>query len=377
MNILTEYILVSGVVQGFILALAVAGQSGKSFANRLLTLFFISYTLDILYAVYTIKDLYSAIPFFIGMGAILPFLYSPALYIYSYFVAHPVEKPGRKILFHFTPAFLLAVSVLISLFIFTQSRRMEMVDPNAPKEIYVILIRMAIPFYGIAYLFYTYRQILVFRKRLEQNYSDTEKRNLRWLVYLISGISIAWLLELIQIIMIEIMNYPDTIAYFFIYDVISLFFSFLVFKAISQPGLFIPVSFTDNIIDSGSVESKTVPVPDLTDEKDIALVEKLKNLMEEEKPFKQPDLSLPDLAAMLSIQVHTLSWLLNQKLGVSFYDFVNRYRVDEVKRLIKSGEAENYTLLAIAFEAGFSSKSTFNSVFKKFEGVTPSAYKNQ
>jgi AraC-like DNA-binding protein len=70
-----------------------------------------------------------------------------------------------------------------------------------------------------------------------------------------------------------------------------------------------------------------------------------------------------------------LSQLINDGLGDNFYDFVNKYRVDEVKRLMTDPKAKNFNLLGIALEAGFKSKSTFNLIFKRFTGLTPSEYR--
>jgi AraC-like DNA-binding protein len=72
-----------------------------------------------------------------------------------------------------------------------------------------------------------------------------------------------------------------------------------------------------------------------------------------------------------------LSQLLNERLGMSFFDYVNRLRVDEVKRLLSEPKLADRSILDLAFEAGFSSKSSFNSIFKRFTGQSPTAYRRQ
>lgn len=76
-------------------------------------------------------------------------------------------------------------------------------------------------------------------------------------------------------------------------------------------------------------------------------------------------IALSELAALLNSTPHKLSEILNSRIGVSFYDFVNGYRVREVQRRIKAGEARTQKMLALALDAGFASKSTFNEAFKK------------
>ncbi|MDW3645584.1 MAG: helix-turn-helix domain-containing protein [Bacteroidia bacterium] len=102
------------------------------------------------------------------------------------------------------------------------------------------------------------------------------------------------------------------------------------------------------------------------------LLEKLKCLMEEAAPYTKPNLKSEELAKLLDISVHELSTLLNDSLGKRFTDFINEYRVNRSKELMKS--MQNYTFEAIGYEAGFNSKSTFYAAFKKITGQSPSKY---
>ncbi|MEZ4851347.1 MAG: helix-turn-helix domain-containing protein [Bacteroidia bacterium] len=83
---------------------------------------------------------------------------------------------------------------------------------------------------------------------------------------------------------------------------------------------------------------------------------------------------MPQLAEMLDILPNHLSQLINEKEGRNFYQFVNHYRVEEFKRRVELPESKHLSLLGLAMECGFNSKSTFNSVFKQMVGVTPSGY---
>jgi AraC-like DNA-binding protein len=102
---------------------------------------------------------------------------------------------------------------------------------------------------------------------------------------------------------------------------------------------------------------------------------KLLKTMESEEIYKNPDLTLPDLAGKLHISRNHLSHVINVSAGVNFFDFINRYRINEAKRILSDPEAENFNILNIAFEAGFKSKSTFNKVFKKFTAKTPKEFR--
>lgn len=103
---------------------------------------------------------------------------------------------------------------------------------------------------------------------------------------------------------------------------------------------------------------------------------KLLTYFENEKPYLQPKLCINDLSMALEIPQHFLSQIINHSLGHTFYSFVNSYRVNEVKRRILSDDKNKYTLLAIAFDSGFNSKSGFNQNFKVETGMTPMEFKN-
>jgi AraC-like DNA-binding protein len=97
--------------------------------------------------------------------------------------------------------------------------------------------------------------------------------------------------------------------------------------------------------------------------------------METEKPHLNENLTLGELANNLEILPNNLSRLINEEFGKNFHEFVNAYRIDEVKKSLADPKFAHYSLLGIAFECGFNSKSTFNSVFKQLTGKTPSAYR--
>ncbi len=101
----------------------------------------------------------------------------------------------------------------------------------------------------------------------------------------------------------------------------------------------------------------------------------LLGVMDKDRPWQNCDLTLADLAQRLATTPHKLSEVLNSQLEQTFYDFVNGYRVRYVQSRIESQDARNLKLLSLALDAGFASKSTFNDVFKKHTGKTPSDYR--
>lgn len=115
----------------------------------------------------------------------------------------------------------------------------------------------------------------------------------------------------------------------------------------------------------------------MTISKSKGLKAKLEKLLDEEQPFLNPNLKISDLSKLLGCTDNHLSQVVNVEFKVSFNDFVNLYRVNHFKALLKSGKRKHLTLFGIAEECGFQSKSTFNAAFKKATGLTPSEFKNR
>jgi len=117
--------------------------------------------------------------------------------------------------------------------------------------------------------------------------------------------------------------------------------------------------------------------PDEGYQEGLTLIGEIIRLMREEKVYKSPDLDLKRLSEKLQAPSYLVTKAINEGLGLNFYELVNRYRVEEVKSLLVNHDHKRFTLMSVAFDAGFNSKTTFNTVFKKMTGVTPSFYRSQ
>lgn len=113
----------------------------------------------------------------------------------------------------------------------------------------------------------------------------------------------------------------------------------------------------------------------LTENAGESIKRKMEQLLREEQVFKENELRLDDLAAYLNTGRHQLSQVINEHYGVNFFELINRYRIEHVKRLMADAAYNQHTIIQIAYEAGFNNKVSFNRYFKRETGVTPSAYR--
>jgi AraC-like DNA-binding protein len=146
-------------------------------------------------------------------------------------------------------------------------------------------------------------------------------------------------------------------------------------KALHRPDFFSISAEEELRIHSSGSQIKSSPKPDNREAGRIAqiVLEYVKN----NKPYLDPELTLDQLASQLSIRPRALSQIINEDLGQNFYDFINRNRIEEASRLLTNPKDRKITILEVLYEVGFNSKSSFNTLFKKYTGLTPSDFKKK
>jgi AraC-like DNA-binding protein len=177
-------------------------------------------------------------------------------------------------------------------------------------------------------------------------------------------------------------NHPHWSNVRFGFVALSVFIYWISYKAWSQPELFAVIhgAGEQNAAIHMPVLSVHLPAKKysnsgLCEETMQRIISAFKNKMQEDKLFLEPELTIDALAVTIACSRHHLSQALNEKLGKSFYDCINYYRVEEAKLLLADDAKAAYKITSIAYDAGFNSISTFNDVFKKNTGITPSQYR--
>ncbi len=363
-----------GAVQAFFLAVLLLSKKNKITADYVLAFWLIVTGIPLL--LYFINyDEYSlilnhskSIPTYLMIVNIpLLLIQSPFLYIYVSYIAKNEKKFKPVYLFNFLPAvlFIIAYSIIIGFGNKTQD------SFNLYDYEYFRVILLFFPLTVILAFFYiikSYFRITKYRKTIQNQFSYTENIDFNWLKNLILIISVVWLILGISAILFKNIH-----LLFNIHDVVLLSVSVAIFVigyfGFLRTNIFLYKMQTDNeLVKSGKVKSMN-NTPDKTALKQI---EELRTFMSEQKPYLESKLSVKQLAEMIQVSPHQLSEIINSYLHKNFFDFINEYRVEEFKNQIK--ENKNYTILGVAYNCGFNSKSSFNRIFKIFTGFTPSEY---
>ena len=306
--------------------------------------------------------------YLIGIHMPIPLLQAVFLYFYVSSVTNQFPKKRSIALWHLSPA-VISYLYLIPFFILPAEQKLEVFANNGKGyETFYTINSMLIYLSGIIYVVWSSLLLRNHKKNIRNQFSDIEYINLKWLQLLIYGIGVIWILVIF------------TKNGEYIFTGVSIFVILIGFFGIQQKDIFsskksIIKNIEVNSIDKDkSTKKEKYATSGLTNK---VAEDHYKNLIQkitQKAYYKQNDLSLNDLASNLDIHPNYLSQIINEKEEMTFYDFINTFRVEEFKKLIQIPENKQFTLLALAYDCGFNSKSSFNRYFKKNTGKTPSQF---
>ncbi len=226
-------------------------------------------------------------------------------------------------------------------------------------------------------VFYSVLSYIVIRKhqkRILQYSSDTSGISLNWLEYIIIQIIILSLLFVVYNIFVsttDLSIYMNAIQLVTVYFIAFHLFRQKEFFPLKEKQRKDLIQATSDAEDDNANRKKIISDKDLQTYKTTLI-----QLMYNQQPYLECDINLVGLAEMLSVTPHQLSYIINAGFEENFFQFINRYRVEKAKELLMNAD-ERMTILAIAYDSGFSSKTTFNTTFKKITHQTPSEFKKK
>lgn len=368
-----EPVLYIGATQSIFAGLIISIKRPQLIADRFLSAWLFIVGIEMILVLLNVKWLY-LVPYQ------LPFLVAPMLYgplLWGYVRGLIFEKPGFKRIeiLHFAP-FVLLLGIA---FFFRDPEKM--IDPEPfsqeypswfARSIYDILIFSSITAYSIL----VFIALTKHKRRIREQFSYTSgKITLAWLLFFSITVYVSFCLTYlgkgISWLVVDLSFDPKIFIYIGL-TLISFAFSFYGYR---QASIFhYPISAKNPVSVSSSRPTAQYLKSGLSHAELQKLAKSISEAMENKQLYLNPEITLSEVSQQLQVPKHHLTQALNSVIHKNFYQFINEYRVKEVITRLEKQDIQRYTLLAIAFDSGFNSKSTFNSVFKRITGQTPSAY---
>ena len=280
-------------------------------------------------------------PLFIFAGLAILLLIGPLLKWYVIGMTRPNFKLSKNYLVELIP-----FSLVFTLSFFTK----ELFKNNKIEIIIFASILLFIYLHFAFHIGFSWKILKKAKQEFKKEaQSKSQKAILEWLRLLIFGFIVIWISYFLNILDDEIPYIIGPIMY-------SLVVYFLSYKALQ-------LKTTDIDGDAFKADDGSI------------LFKKIVNLIKVEKLYLESDLSLSKLSKLIGQSTQKTSLVINQYAQKNFNDFINYYRIQDAKKLLSNLESEKFTISSIAFDIGFSSLSSFNSAFKKFENKTPSSFR--
>jgi len=373
-----EAILFIGIIQSLFGSLIIFSFRKRHLANKVLTLWLFTIA-AIMFEALLKEHHIGQFNNTLQSGSVV-FIFGPLLYLYTrnLMVENPAIKKTDAI--HFIPFTLFAfLSILfnretisLNTYWFSHDRFFWL------RMIFSLSVLVSL----LTYTFWVFKLIKNHYINLKNHFSYTsEKINLLWPALLATFFTLGYISTLSAIIYQTKKGADSNQPLLVYYSVLTLFSYGIGLFGYRQPLLFGKQIVFES---SDYTEPKEVPetIPTQKYEKSglkpaeaEKFIFRILGFMESDKPYQKGDLTIQDLSDKLNIPKHYITQILNEKMGKNFYTFINEYRVTEFKIRLNNPQYKNYTILGIAYDCGFNSKSSFNAIFKQFTGKTPSQYK--
>ena len=363
----TSLFLVAAL-QGFFLSLVLfRHKKGNLLANHILSLLIGLYSITLVSYVIYWTGYYKVYTWMDGWTDSFPLIFGPLTYFYVKVLEDGTLPRNYKR--HFIPVWL-SLIYLVPVLIKNTFGSPDWIMPLfGNMRHWLWFFRAVVVAQNISLITYGVILLQDLKKYAPSDSSDqAEAVKKSWLKKVILayngfvwGYLLYWVLVWTDMIRVE---YDYTISF-----AISVFIYMTGYLGFRQPEIFNGVEQQKKEAEAKYSRSTLKP------EQLILLKERLIQLMEEKKPFLNSELKIQQLSEMMGISSHQLSQLVNEQLGLSYPEFIHKYRIREAERLLSDPNYAETKILSIAFDVGYSNKATFNSAFKKLTGMSPLEFK--
>lgn len=354
-----------GAAQGVLLALALLGaRGGNRAANRLLAAMTLTISIVVSGAVWITTDYVFVAPHLSRLHHPFVFLAGPLLFLYIRTLTSRERRFEKRDLLHFVP-FAACLVYLLPYYFQSSATKLARLWAEANQDslgvwYYVRSAAFIVQF--LVYLILIIATLVKYSRKVKDQHSPAERAVLFQVRFFVIASLILWVGVILRFTLDQ--SAATNLLVPFGASVMVYAMGYLEMRR-RAPG--------DEPIEQPP--AKKYEKSTLTPERSERYLNKLLQLMEHEQPFTDGDLTVQKLAERLAIPAQHLSQTINERLNQTFTDFVNSYRVEAAKRRLLDPAFKHYSVLGIAEEVGFNSKSSFNAVFKKHTNMTPSEFR--
>ncbi len=375
MNLLYDFLFILGILLSCIYIIILYKSNNKNLPHRILAIFFIVLIFVILdsYALIHQINLLSTIAYIPASSA--KFFLGALLFIYIKSLFYDDNIIIRKYWKAFIPFFLFLLFYSIPTFVALVSKQ-NFLGYLEIKNNQNQIIRITSDIIFLVYVALCFFSFIKLKKAMKCTYSNITHNNFIWIRYILIAAIVIISIDFILVLSQVLFNVYSTIRtqnFIMLLLVVSIIYA--AYFGLKQSKVLVPYFLLEN----GNKHKNNSNTQSLDHKPIIELKEleqRLKLIFSEEKPFLDTELALGKLAKTMTISDKKLSSLLNQHMKISFYDFVNNYRINAFNDVIKSDAYNKYTIETIAYQCGFKSKASFYRIFKVKMKMSPSEYKN-
>jgi len=363
-----DAVFIFSAANGIFIAVAmILFKKGGKLARYLISALFTLHSIDMVYRFIYASKSHILFPHLAFLDVAIPFAYGPLEYLYVKIFTQQDKSFKPEYFLHFIP-FIFYLGVNLDFYLLPMEYKLDsLLHPGSPVGPDIHLIAHHVKILHVAlYQLLAIRLLNRYQRNIKTMYSSIEKINLQWMRRLLYTLLFIGILHYVLILVFSLFS---TDFYSGALEIIHLLMAAVIFifgyGALFQPEIFLECW-------------KTAPrgkyrKSGLDSQMKQKYLDKLQAHMKIKQPFLDSELTLSKLAETLGIPANHLSQVINEKLHMNFYEFINRYRLEAAKKLMVHEKPR--TILEIAFEVGFNSKSAFNSVFKKYLKKTPSGFR--
>lgn len=378
MRELLDSVILLGGLQGVGLTALLARRQKDRVANRLLAALVGALSLMLILGLFEMRWGLSSHPHLLALTGPLPFLFGPLLYLYVAALTRPAAQFEARWLFHGLPFAVDVLFLLQGFYLKSGPEKLALAQAylaghGSPALGFFEALQTV---QATGYLLASWVALRRYARKIESYYSDVERIDLRWLMGMVLAHAAVWSIVIAARVLHAAGVAPASLRG--LTQAVQVGSALVVFAtgymSLWQPELF------EKAQAARAAEPVLRPLPkyqrNRVDDREAAeLAWKVTACMKDRKPYRDGTLTLQTLADTVGATPHMLSQVLNLHLRKSFFFFVNSYRTEDLKAALDDPGQSHRGVLELALEAGFSSKSTLNSFFKRYTGVTPTEFR--